>query len=105
MAIGTAISGISSRNLGFLGVFYIALILVIIGLICGVVLINEVPSNKSSEVISQEKEKNVFQGFFHVKHIKEAFKTTFKEGPNKQKLKVIMVLSIIILVMGPLQGL
>ncbi|CAI6344703.1 unnamed protein product [Macrosiphum euphorbiae] len=104
MAIGTALSGITFQKLGFYGVYGVSSVLFIIGLLYGLVFIKEVSPNKPENAIPQTRNNGLFNGFFNAKHIQEAFKVTFKDGPQNRKLKIIMLMCIAFLIMGPLNG-
>lgn len=103
MAIGTALSGITFREIGFYGVYTVCTALNIFGLLYGLVFIKEVPSVKSE--IAKRKIRGPCSGFFNFEHVVEAFKVTFKDGPHNRKLRIIMILCIAFLIMGPLNGL
>lgn len=104
MALGTALSGISFRELGFYGVYNTSAIMYIFGIIYGVTCIKEVPSGEPRNKTSKKND-DIFNGFFDLKHIKEAFNVTFKDGPYNRKLRIIMLMCIAFLIMGPLNGL
>jgi len=104
MAIGTALSGITFQKLGFYGVYGVSSVLCIIGLLYGLVFIKEVSPNTPENAITQTRNNGLFNGFFNAKHIQEAFKVTFKDGPQHRKLKIIMLMCIAFLIMGPLNG-
>lgn len=103
MAIGTALSGITFRKLGFYGVYTISSALYLIGILYGLVFIKEVSPNTSKH-LTQRKSCGLFEDFFNANHVKEAFVVTFKEGPNNRKLKIMMLMCIAFLIMGPLNG-
>lgn len=103
MAIGTALSGITFRKLGFYGVYSISSALYIFGILYGLVFIKEVSSNKS-DCLTKKKNGCLSEDFFNASHVKEAFVVTFKEGPNNRKLKIMMLMFIAFLIMGPLNG-
>lgn len=103
MAIGTALSGITFREIGFYGVYTTSAVLYALGLLYGLIFIKEVPPNQLGNV-APVKSDDIFNGFFNAKHIKEAFKVTFKDGPHNRKLKIIMLMSIAFLIIGPVNG-
>jgi len=104
MAIGTALSGITFQKLGFYGVYGMSSALYIIGLLYGLLFIKEVSPKEPENAIIQTRNKGLFNGFFNAKHIQEAFKVTFKDGPHNRKLRIIMLMCIAFLIMGPLNG-
>jgi len=105
MAIGTALSGITFQKLGFYGVYATSSVLCIIGLLYGLIFIKEVSPNESENTTQQKQNNGLFNGFFNANHIQEAFKVTFKDGPHNRKIKIIMLMCIAFLIMGPLNGL
>lgn len=104
MAIGTALSGITFQKLGFYGVYGLSSALCVIGLLYGLVFIKEVSPNEQENTTTQTRNDGLFNGFFNAKHIREAFKVTFKDGPHNRKLRIIMLMLIAFLIMGPLNG-
>lgn len=42
--------------------------------------------------------------FFDLSNIKETFRVTFKQGENKRRIKITMLMIVVIVVMGPLHG-
>lgn len=104
MAIGTALSGITFQALGYYGVYGLSSVLLTIGFLYGLIFIKEVPPNKSNNT-SQTQINGLFNGFFNATHIQEAFKVTFKDGPHNRKLRIIMIMCIAFLIIGPLNGL
>lgn len=103
LPIGTGLSGILYRKLGFYGVYIIALILGLISVRMAHLCIHDTKQVKSVD------EQNTsywtsFKYFFNLKHIVDAFKVTFKKGNNNRRMKVIALTLLITGVMGPLQG-
>ncbi|XP_026804491.1 uncharacterized protein LOC113548040 [Rhopalosiphum maidis] len=104
MAIGTALSGITFQKLGFYGVYGTSSTLCVIGLLYGLIFIKEVSPPNELDNKTKTQNNGVFNGFFNAKHIQEAFKVTFKDGPHNRKLRIIMLMCIAFLIMGPLNG-
>lgn len=108
--IGTALSGILFRELGFYGVYTIATVLYVFAFVYGMVFIKE---TKPEVVIMETKEPtrndntsclDFIKDFFSLSHIKEAVRVTFKEGEHNRRLRIISLMVVIIVVMGPLHG-
>lgn len=103
LPIGTGMSGILYRKLGFSGVYTIALILCFISVWMAHVCVHE-----PKRVKFDEESKNSYwtriKFFFNLKHLIEAFRVTFKKGQNNRRAKVIALTLLITGVMGPLQG-
>lgn len=100
MAIGTALSGITFRELGFWGVYTTTAALYAGGIVYGSVFIKEVPASDGSKTDRG----GTFDGFFDAKHVKEAFGVTFKDGPHNRRLRIVMLMLIAFLIIGPLNG-
>lgn len=108
MAIGTALSGITFRKLGFYGVYATSTSLYIIGILYGLTCIKDVSCTSNAiakNTATNSDDNGVFNGFFNVKHVRQAFKVTFKDGPYNRKLRIVMLLCVALLVNGPLIGL
>lgn len=106
--IGTALSGVLFRELGFYGVYIIATVLYIFAFVYGMVFIKETKPDVNIE--SKEPPRNTscvdfVQDFFSLSHIKEAIRVTFKEGQHNRRLRIISLMVVVIVVMGPLHGL
>ncbi|XP_050422969.1 proton-coupled folate transporter-like [Adelges cooleyi] len=104
--IGAALSGILFQQLGFYGVYYISTALYLISLIYGIFRIKENPKRKTETEPVQ-----ILTGctdhisdFFNINHISEAFKVTFKREPHIRWLKIMMLMFVIVVVQGPMQG-
>lgn len=107
--IGTALSGVLFRELGFYGVYTIATVLYIFGFVYGMVFIKE--TKPEMRIESKEPSKDTsscldfIKDFFSLSHIKEAVRVTFKEGQHNRRLRIVSLMVVVIVVMGPLHGL
>jgi PCFT/HCP family folate transporter-like MFS transporter 1/3 len=106
--IGTALSGVLFRELGFYGVYIIATVLYIFAFVYGMIFIKE---NKTETSVERKKEPSrdtscvdFLKDFFSLSHIKEAIRVTFKEGQHNRRLRIISLMVVVIVVMGPLHG-
>lgn len=110
MAVGTALSGITFRALDFYGVYITTAVLYALGLLYGWIFIKEVPANRPDAAAATLRTRDddsggdVCDGFFDARHVKEAFRVTFKEGPHNRKLRISMLMWIAFLIMGPVNG-
>lgn len=110
--IGTALSGVLFRELGFYGVYIIATVLYIFAFVYGMVFIKENKPETSSGAAECKKEPpsdntscvDFLKDFFSLSHIKEAVRVTFKEGQHNRRLRIISLMVVVIVVMGPLHG-
>lgn len=105
LPIGTGMSGILYRKLGFTGVYSIALLLCVISIVMGHLYIHDTRQIKlESDKIHEETYWTRVKFFFNLKHIVEAFRVTFKREKNNRRMKVIALTVLITGIMGPLQG-
>lgn len=104
LPIGTGLSGILYRKVGFIGVYTIAVVLCIISIIAAHYCVHDIKQKK----YDMSKEKKSYWArikfFFDLKHIADAFQVTFKNGKNNRRMKVIALTVLITAIMGPLQG-
>ncbi|XP_025410665.1 uncharacterized protein LOC112683723 isoform X2 [Sipha flava] len=105
LPIGTGLSGILFRTVGFVGVYCIAIVLCLFSIWMAHVCIHDTmqvrtESEKTRHLSCWSKAKF----FFDLKHIVDAFKVTFKKAKNNRRTKVIVLTILITGIMGPLQG-
>jgi len=105
LPIGTGLSGILYRKLGFTGVYTIALVLCAVSVWMAHLCVRDTRQIKSAT----DKEHDGtccarVRFFFDLKHVLDAFRVTFKKGKNNRKMKVIALTVLITGIMGPLQG-
>jgi len=105
LPIGTGLSGILYRKLGFTGVYIIALILCCISIWMAHIFVHD---TKQIKFDSSKKQNRSYwtriKFFFSLNHIIDAFKVTFKKEKNNRRMKVIALTLLITGIMGPLQG-
>lgn len=106
--LGTAVSGVLYRKIGFYGVFSLSACIYVLAFMCGYFGIKE---SKDVRVKNVEKEKveavsccQSFRDFFDLKHIKETISVAFKRGENNRKKRVISLMIAIMVIIGPLHG-
>ncbi|VVC29234.1 Hypothetical protein CINCED_3A024610 [Cinara cedri] len=108
--IGAALSGILFQKYGFLGVYYISTVLYLLAGLYGLVRIKENPGPAVGAITNGSVDKTqkpcmyLITDFFNMKHIREALRVTFKKGPRKRWVQLIMLMFIIVVVQGPMQG-
>lgn len=108
--IGTALSGVLYRELGLYGVYTISSLLYIFSFFYGVFAISE-SGNKPEKVKPKgnDQVEPVRKGcslgkFFDLHHVRETFKVTFKDDGHSRRLRIILLMVVVIVVMGPLHG-
>lgn len=105
LPIGTGLSGVLYRTVGFVGVYTIALVLCLFSILMAHMYIHDTIQVRAES----EKTRNLsywkqVKFFFNLKHIIDAFKVTFKKAKNNRRMKVIVLTILITGIMGPLQG-
>lgn len=48
--------------------------------------------------------KNAIADFFDKEHVMETFRVAFKTGENRRRMKVIMLMIVVMVVIGPMHG-
>lgn len=111
--IGMALSGILYTKLGFYGVFSISAVCYVMSFVYGLVVLKEPPrvlaerARKKSLPSEPTKRKSLYAfvtDFFSLRHIEETFRVAFKKGANNRQKRVIVLMIIIMVVIGPLYG-
>ncbi|XP_050421662.1 solute carrier family 46 member 3-like [Adelges cooleyi] len=105
--IGTALSGILYREIGFYGVYAIATVLYVFSFVYGMVFIKEEHPDVKTETKQPPLDTScvyLVKDFFSLSHIKEAVHVAFKEGKHNRRLRIISLMVVVMVVMGPLHG-
>ncbi|CAH1725969.1 solute carrier family 46 member 3-like isoform X2 [Aphis gossypii] len=92
MAIGTSMSGIIYNKLGFYGAYLTTSSLIIIGLVYGLLFVKDV--TPVTEVDKNKSYRTTISEFLDFTHITQSFSTTFKQRPNRQRIRIIILLII-----------
>ncbi|XP_013142269.1 PREDICTED: solute carrier family 46 member 3-like [Papilio polytes] len=101
--VGAALSGILVRKIGLYGVFSLSATLYILSFFYGFFRIKEVkrddlnikPTNNCCEWL---------RDFFDIRYVKDTLMVAFKRGPNNRRLRVIMLVVVLCVVIGPIYG-
>ncbi|KAF6212643.1 hypothetical protein GE061_013169 [Apolygus lucorum] len=118
--IGMAVSGILYKQIGYYGVFSLSSCIYILSFFYGYY---KIPEGSNSIATKQqpadEKKKieagetavqvpsglwNFIKDFFDVQHIKETVKIAFKKGAHNRRTRVMLLMIVVMVVMGPLHG-
>ncbi|XP_047526841.1 proton-coupled folate transporter-like [Vanessa atalanta] len=102
--IGTALSGILLKHIGYYGVFSISSLLFCFSICHGYFCIKDPVRPKT-----EKKDENTgiiasTKSFFDIKHVKNTLGVAFKKGPNNRRIKSILVLTSIAFIYGPAYG-
>uniref|UniRef100_A0AAR5Q7W0 Major facilitator superfamily (MFS) profile domain-containing protein n=2 Tax=Dendroctonus ponderosae TaxID=77166 RepID=A0AAR5Q7W0_DENPD len=104
MCIGTALSGIFYRVVGFYGVYLIALCMYSVSLVYGYFFIHD-PKEESSDNAIAQKSKGFLRDFFQTEHITETLKTVVRTGNKRgRKKRVCAIMFLFIVIIGPVYG-
>ncbi|CAK1544116.1 unnamed protein product [Leptosia nina] len=101
--VGAALSGILVRKIGLYGVFSLSASLYVLSFLYAFLRIKEVkridlnekPAKNSCEWL---------RDFFDTRYVKDTFMVAFKNGPNRRRLRVIMLVIVLCVVIGPIYG-
>lgn len=101
--VGSALSGVLLSWLGYYGVFTISATMYLFSMIYGFCCLKD-PKRK----VLEKTDDNCFIGFlkefFDLNLVKETFQCAFKDGPGNRRLRVCLLLIVVCVVFGPLQG-
>ncbi|KAI5644517.1 major facilitator superfamily domain-containing protein [Phthorimaea operculella] len=101
--VGAALSGILVRKIGLYGVFSLSATLYVISFFYGYYRIKEMKRPD----LNYKKSKNCCEwtkDFFDTRYVKETLMVAFKNGPNRRRLRVIMLIVVLCVVIGPIYG-
>ncbi|XP_059058574.1 lysosomal proton-coupled steroid conjugate and bile acid symporter SLC46A3-like [Achroia grisella] len=99
--VGAALSGILVRKIGLYGVFSLSAFLYLISFFYGYYRIKEVKKPVETKTTSCCQWLKVF---FDIRYVKETLMVAFKQGPNNRRLRVIMLVIVLCVVIGPIYG-
>ncbi|KAJ6643128.1 Solute carrier family 46 member 3 [Pseudolycoriella hygida] len=104
--IGMAFSGVLLKQIGFYGVFGISASLYLIAFLYGLIFVPEPVSLKKQKELNKQNapHKSMIADFFDRKHVVETFEVAFKRGANQRRLRVIMLMIVVMVVIGPMHG-
>lgn len=128
--IGMALSGVLYARIGFYGVFSTAAVLYVLSIGYGLAFIkepglascqnngdchksvnscektaaNECKAECEIEAPESPTYRSFLRDFFDVRHIAETFRVAFKTGERNRRSRVIMLMLVVMVVIGPLHG-
>lgn len=91
------------RLIGFYGVFSLAAIFYLFAFLYGFFFIKEVNEMNNKKDVKVN-DKSFLADFFDRQHVAETFRVAFKQGKNQRRLKVILLMCVVMVVIGPLHG-
>lgn len=111
ISFGIALSGIMYQKLGFYGIYSICATMYLMGIIYGILYIKNPPRNdapvdshESTPCYTKPSLCKDMKNFFNFQHIKNAFGVTFKKGDDNRRLRIIMMMLVLMIIMGPMTG-
>lgn len=90
------------RHIGFYGIFSITAFLYLVGILYGIFIVKE-PSSKDNSK-PEISDKSVIADFFDKKHVVNTFKIVFKDGENHRRKRVLALLLVLMVCVGPVFG-
>lgn len=102
MAIGTSLSGVVYNRLGFYGAYGISSVLLVIGLVYGLLFLEDVVP--ATEMDRNQSCCTTVTEFFDMSRITQSLSTTFKKRPGTQRLKIIILIVILMASAGTNYG-
>ncbi|KAH8419959.1 hypothetical protein KR009_004327 [Drosophila setifemur] len=98
--IGMAFSGVLLKQIGFYGVFSISAAFYVIAFVYGFFFLEEPVARpeKSPE------QRSLLADFFDKEHVVQTFRVAFKKGENDRRKRVILLMIVVMVIIGPLHG-
>lgn len=100
--IGLALSGVAYKQIGFYGVFSISAVFYVMAFAYCYFYVEE--SKVIATVDPRREQCGFFKDFFDLKHVSDTFKVAFKKGENNRKIKVLLLMLVVMVVIGPMHG-
>jgi len=108
ISFGIALSGILYQKLGFYGIYSICSTMYLMGILYGFVFLKDRTTTQVDRRDGKADGNASFcadvKEFFDLKHIKNAFGVTFKRGDDNRRLRIVMMMIVLMLIMGPMTG-
>ncbi|KAL3289023.1 hypothetical protein HHI36_003466 [Cryptolaemus montrouzieri] len=99
MSLGMFISGFFLNRVGFKGLFSFSSCILLSGIIYGILVVREEPSEKP-----KEHKQGILKDLFAFEHVINTFKTCFRKDEGKRRTKIVIIILLGALIFGPLQG-
>ncbi|XP_017871002.1 PREDICTED: solute carrier family 46 member 3 [Drosophila arizonae] len=98
--IGMAFSGVLLKQIGFYGVFSISAAFYVLAFVYGLFFLEE-PVARPEKSAQQ---KSLLADFFDKEHVVQTFRVAFKKGENQRRQRVILLMIVVMVIIGPLHG-
>lgn len=96
-------AALNGRRIGFYGVFALAGTFYTVALLYGLFILQEVPQKKD-KASNQIVKKSFCADFFDFSHIRETFLVAFKARVKNRRAKILALMIVVIIVVGPQHG-
>lgn len=109
ISFGVALSGILFQKLGFYGIYSICATMYFMGILYGFFCIKDrhnapVSCNDDYTCSTKLSLCTRIKDFFDLQHLKNAVAVTFKKGNDNRRLRIIMMMLVLMIIMGPMTG-
>ncbi|ALC49420.1 CG15890 [Drosophila busckii] len=98
--IGMAFSGVLLKQIGFYGVFSISAAFYVLAFVYGFFFLDE-PVARPEKTAPQ---RSLLADFFDKEHVVQTFRVAFKKGENQRRQRVILLMIVVMVIIGPLHG-
>ncbi|KAM8718996.1 hypothetical protein ACLKA7_011661 [Drosophila subpalustris] len=98
--IGMAFSGVLLKQIGFYGVFSISAAFYVLAFVYGFFFLDE-PIARPEKTAQQ---KSLLADFFDKEHVVQTFRVAFKKGENQRRQRVILLMIVVMVIIGPMHG-
>lgn len=102
--IGLALSGVAYKAIGFYGVFAISAVMYLIAFWYCYFFVPESKTVPPVNIDTNISKRGFIKDFFDFRHVTDTFKVAFKEGENNRKIKVLLIMLVVMVVIGPMHG-
>lgn len=100
-AAGTVISGLLYKLIGASGIFYVGLFMYFVGYLYLHFKVDEIPEEKEK---SAHPSVGFWKDVFDPVHIKDTFVVAFKDGKNNRKKRILVIMFLVVITVGPGAG-
>lgn len=110
--VGMALSGVLYTSIGFYGVFSVSAVLYVASFAYGLLCIRDVgpapPVNGVKAAVEKTRPPTrplaFLRDFFDLKHVADTFRVAFKSGERNRRARVVVLMLVVMVVIGPLHG-
>ncbi|CAH0749896.1 unnamed protein product [Diatraea saccharalis] len=102
--VGMGLSGVLLKNFGFYGCYAIAGSLQFINMLYSSFAVKDPKRTPGQKKHDRKGVGHFFRTFFDLSNVKETVTVVFKNGPNKRRLRMIVLLCVVTILFGPMFG-